>query len=224
METESKLNALLQDGNSFQINVPQHGTQNIKIKTYHIGELVLTTGKLMACDLLIIPDERYYFEKHLKPGHYPVVISVAEIQPAGDKKIACAKLSLSEGKTVKWEMAAINDPDPAGKGVRNTYWVDSGTGCFIDIKAAAVLAPLVWKKGFKKDRFEEFCDQVIAEMSMHAYDKHGTTGWANMQIDHKSGVNVVVFASGWGDGAYASYWGYDASDRLTSLVTDFALF
>jgi len=224
MEPRSDLNALLQDGNSFEVDMPQEGRQTIKIKTYPIGNLSLPTGNLLACDLLIVPDERYSFKKRLNPGRYPVIISVAEMRPSGDKRIACAKLSINERKTARWEIATINTIDTRGEAGRNTFGVDSGTSCFIDTKAAAALAPLVWKKGFKKDRFEEFCDQVLAEMKMHTFDRHGLTSWANMQIDHKNGVNVIVFASGWGDGAYASYWGYDAMGELTSLVTDFALF
>jgi hypothetical protein len=36
--------------------------------------------------------------------------------------------------------------------------------------------------------------------------------------------NLVAFASGWGDGAYASYWALDAAGHPVCLVTDFDLF
>jgi hypothetical protein len=35
---------------------------------------------------------------------------------------------------------------------------------------------------------------------------------------------VIVFQSGYGDGFYASYWGFDAEGQLVCLVTDFDLF
>ncbi|NOT69817.1 MAG: DUF4241 domain-containing protein [Hyphomicrobium sp.] len=35
-------------------------------------------------------------------------------------------------------------------------------------------------------------------------------------------VNVAMFHSGWGDGFYASYFGYDADGNVAALVTDFA--
>ncbi len=35
------------------------------------------------------------------------------------------------------------------------------------------------------------------------------------------GLNIVLFHSGFGDGRYASYWGFDAANRLVCLITDF---
>jgi hypothetical protein len=35
-------------------------------------------------------------------------------------------------------------------------------------------------------------------------------------------VNAVMFHSGWGDGFYASWFGYDANGDVAALVTDFA--
>ncbi|NET37521.1 MAG: DUF4241 domain-containing protein [Cyanothece sp. SIO1E1] len=48
--------------------------------------------------------------------------------------------------------------------------------------------------------------------------------WANVVVNEANGANVIAFSSGWGDGGYASYWGYDAKGNLASLVTDFACF
>src|SRR4029078_4230104 len=36
-------------------------------------------------------------------------------------------------------------------------------------------------------------------------------------------ANIVMFTSGWGDGFYASWFGYDAQGRVAALVTDFAV-
>jgi hypothetical protein len=32
-----------------------------------------------------------------------------------------------------------------------------------------------------------------------------------------------MFESGWGDGVYISYWGFDANDAPACLVTDFSV-
>ncbi|NJM28090.1 MAG: DUF4241 domain-containing protein, partial [Pseudanabaena sp. RU_4_16] len=76
------------------------------------------------------------------------------------------------------------------------------------------------------DRFKlEFCDQAIAQMEKNQFGKHPLiASWADIQISKKILVNVITFSSGWGDGGYASYWGYDATEKITSLVTDFGLF
>ncbi|WP_367998169.1 DUF4241 domain-containing protein [Fusobacterium ulcerans] len=33
--------------------------------------------------------------------------------------------------------------------------------------------------------------------------------------------NVVIFASGWGDGVYLCYWGYDKNGKICSLTISF---
>jgi hypothetical protein len=35
-------------------------------------------------------------------------------------------------------------------------------------------------------------------------------------------ANIAMFESGWGDGFYASYFGFDEEGRVAALVTDFA--
>nr|MCU0910302.1 DUF4241 domain-containing protein [Paracoccaceae bacterium] len=39
----------------------------------------------------------------------------------------------------------------------------------------------------------------------------------------RAGLSMAVFSSGWGDGWYASYWGFDQSGCLCALVTDFGV-
>lgn len=34
---------------------------------------------------------------------------------------------------------------------------------------------------------------------------------------------MLLFASGWGDGTYSSYWGYAADDSPVCLLTDFGV-
>lgn len=224
MKPFSNLNEILLDGYSFQYEMPGNGIQKVTISTHQIGALVLTSGKLLAWDLFMIPDERYVFKKIVDPGTYPVVISVADFQPYGETRIACARLTFGEEQTVRWEVATINNPDQTSSKDIDNYGVDSGTGSFMDADVAEVLAPLVWEKQNGSDKFEDFCDEVIAEMEKNSIGQYRSTRWANMQINESGEENVVVFSSGWGDGGYASFWGYDATGNLTSLVTDFALF
>jgi Protein of unknown function (DUF4241) len=94
--------------------------------------LILTSGQLLAWDFFMGPDERYYFKKRIKPGSYSIILSVADFQLKMGTRIACAMVRISEKATVKWELAAINDPSTEGDGEIFSYGVDSGTGCFMD--------------------------------------------------------------------------------------------
>jgi hypothetical protein len=51
-----------------------------------------------------------------------------------------------------------------------------------------------------------------------------TRDWTRVEIDlpRDGGAgNAVLFSSGWGDGGYGSYWGFDRNGKLIALMTDF---
>ena len=221
METFSDFNTILQDGSCLQYDWHYQVLQTVTISTHQIGELVLTSGRIIACDPLIGPDTRYHFKKTVEPGRYGVIVSVADFQPIGDTRFACAMLRISEEPTAHWEVAAMNEPDPTQPDDRIAYGVDAGTGCFMDCEAAVFLERLFPNEVL----FERFCDRILAEMGQNSFGNHSlTAGWADMQVSERIEANMLAFSSGWGDGGYASFWGYDARGKLTSLVTDFALF
>lgn len=227
MKLISDLNSLLSDGYSLQYDWQGYGTQHVTISTHQIGELVLTSGRIVACDPLIVPDTRYHLKKTVEPGRYPVIISIADFQPIGDSRVACAMMRISDAPAVRWEVAFINEPDTNQTNDRTWYGVDAATGCFVDCDAAEVIEDLVSSKVVypEKDEFEMFCDRVIAEMEKNSFGNYPlTAGWANMKVSDDTEANIIAFSSGWGDGGYSSFWGYDASGDLASLVTDFALF
>jgi len=221
MEPFSDLNAILKDGSCLQYDWQYQGLQNVTISTHQIGKLVLTSGRIIACDPLIGPDTRYHFKKTIEPGRYPLIVSVADFQPIGDTRFACAMLRISDEPTAHWEVAAINEPALAQTNDRTACGVDAGTASFMDCEAALILERLFPNEVL----FEGFCDRITAEMEKNSFRKHSvTTGWADMQVSEATEANMIAFSSGWGDGGYASFWGYDARGTLTSLVTDFALF
>jgi len=45
--------------------------------------------------------------------------------------------------------------------------------------------------------------------------------WGSVIVCEDTRLNVVMFSSGYSDGFYASYWGFDADDNVVCLVTDF---
>lgn len=223
MTPYSNLDAILQDSYSFRCDTSScgvQGLQDVVISVHQIGKLIVPSGELIACDPLMGPDTRYVFKETIEPGHYPVIVSVADFRPSGHTRIACSLLRISDEIPVRWEPAFIDEPNPGHTDDRITYGVDAGTGCFMDLDAAQVLEDLT----SDVDEFERFCDRIIAEMDKNSFGKYRTAGWANMRVSEDIEGNIITFSSGWGDGGYASFWGYDARGKLSSLVTDFALF
>lgn len=246
LSTNKNFNPFFQDGSSLQIDSGpiSREPQNITVSVHEIGDLIVTSGKLIASDPLIEPDPRYYFTKTIPPGRYPVVLSVAVYQSIPTARIGCAMLRISNALAVRWELAAMNEQQPRKEqGETYGYGVDSGTGCFMDWDAAQALYVLAnpdptayesarrtsfdeaWKLSTAAlDRFDqEFCDRVNAEREKN-FIQYSTADWANVSVNNATAANVIAFSTGWGDGAYRSYWGYDAKGNLVNLVTDFLLF
>lgn len=177
------------------------------------GELVLTTGRVVACDPLTAP-ETEPFTVALAPGTYPVSLALAHFED-GDRRVAGALLAAGAGPVVRWELALLPGDDPAelGEGEIYGYGVDSGTGCFMDAEAASLLSAA---------EDDESLFDAIADALDSAYVE--TWSWANVVLDPATGLNVAAFSTGFGDGLYATYAGYDADGRLAALATDFGLF
>lgn len=184
---------------------------------HELGELVVTSGRIVACDPLVMPDTLPLADT-VPPGHYPVILSVAE-SSNGDQRVAYAMLQLSEQSVVRWEMAAPQGQslDSLKPGHIFGYPVDAGTGCFMDADAARALVAPVTRTAEDKDT-KDPGDELLALLSKtYVY----TWSWANMVTDDAIGANVIAFSSGWGDGFYPSYWGYCATNQRVALVTDF---
>jgi hypothetical protein len=188
-----------------------------RVERREIGQLVVSTGRLVACDPLVFPETRP-FRQRVAAGRYPVVLSIAHIAPADgegviDERVACAMLCLSRRVPRRWRMA-VQTGQPLRALKRDEFYgypVDSGTGCFMDLEAARVLDK---RMSDDSDYFEQL---IAAAKPVYVH----TRDWADFPLEAERGLNVVFFSSGFGDGTYPSYWGYDGAGRLACLLTDF---
>lgn len=205
------------DGYHFETIIDHHFEQ-ITFSVYSLGELVLTSGKLVACDPLSYPNAQLCFDQQVPTGRYPVKLSLATFHHSQEQRVAYALLILGKQPAVRWELALCPgedlrqlDPDKKQLG----YRVNSGTGCFMDGQAIQRLFPL---SDEEFDQFYERLDQALDRTYKDTWD------WANLCLDETTGLNIMAFHSGWGEGCYPSYWGYDQQGNLVSLITDFKLF
>lgn len=215
-----------QEGYSFQYehNTSYYqGSVTIEFSVSSIGELILTSGQLLACDPGII-DIRYPFTKQLTPNRYPVLLSLAGFKETGERYIACAMLQITQEKPIRWELA-VNIPNYPIK--YQGYSVDSGTGCFMDLDAARILEELKEESYDRIDRefYQPTGNKMLENMKAAVSDKYPYDwggDWANVRVGNTE-ANVIAFSTG-GDGGFASYWGYDSNGNVACLVTDLMLF
>ncbi len=191
-----------------------HFLGGLVVRVEDAGGLSLPSGQVVACDpgYLEHPDLWPPFARAVPPGRYPVRVGVVHLD-RGAVRVALAALILDPAPPVRFELATRPGEDAAtlGPGESFGHGVDSGTSCFLDFQAAREVHE-------RCQRWDRHRQGSQPELSV-GRDRH----WANSVLDPATGLNMVMFPSGIGDGRYSSYWGFDAADRLVCLVTDFEL-
>jgi hypothetical protein len=141
-------------------------------------------------------------------GSFPVRLALVEGGIDGGR-VAFARVDFSSQPVVRWEMALIEGQDAATleAGHFFGYPVDAGTGSFVDVETAAAAD--------KRMRADEELAQRWIQMG-----ERKAPPMFYAEIDIGPG-NIIMFQSGWGDGVYASWFGYDAQGSIAALVTDF---
>jgi hypothetical protein len=177
------------------------------------GDLVLPTGRVVAADVFFFGTEP--FIRALPVGSHPVTLLQLEregVAELGDyREVAAAMIRVAPGNPVSWELALVAGQDPSTLGPDEFfgYGVDSGTGCFASAEAAGAAS-----------HSGTYGDEVLARLHPAEDESHNV---ANIVVDPATGANVIAFPSGFGDGAYPSYFGLDRAGEPLVLLTNFGI-
>lgn len=190
------------------------------VRPLRIGEVHISSGRVILADPFLMSMRDRPLTVSVPPGRYPVDLALADAGDGG-QRVALARLLISDTPPVRWSLAVTDEQDPAtltGADIFG-YGVDAGTGAFVD---AAVP---VWLAGryppSDVDGYTALVDDWQARGEAAAPDLGIPYGFALVEPLGPGGA--AMFSSGWGDGYYASWVGYDADDRPVVIVTDFAV-
>lgn len=195
----------------FNLSSFKQDTMTFFFVAVDIGELNCETGRLIACDPIVMQDVRPFVQQ-FPVGRFPVQLSIATFKT--EERVAFSRICFSDEPVVKWEFAIDSGKKqlPIFGGTLYGYSVDGGIGIFIDAKANQAFTALrradddVWERAFTNE--------------MYKHD-HGSWQYANYHFQEH---NVVSFTTGFGDGRYGTYVGYDKDGKICRLLTDFGLF
>jgi len=114
---------------------------------------------------------------------------------------------------VRWEMALWPEQRAADlePGHFFGYGVDTGLGCFIDATAVERM------DGDAGERL--YFDRLLPALERDGRTLHGVV----LPLDGEPAATLVAFSTGYGDGVYPSYWGFDAAGAACRLATDFQM-
>lgn len=206
-------------------NSDQYDGQSIS--KVRVGELRINSNKVIASDPFLISHMKP-FTLRIENGNFPVDVIFIELETAG-RRIGLVKLTLSEHKAIKWQLA-VTESDDTNKLEDEAYIgypVNAGLGCFVDSEFAKEFDKIMDAHYKVNGNDSNYYDDVLAsEFKANALDqndKDDIGDFANHFPNKERLNNVVIFSSGIGDGSYPSYWGLTDQNEVCELVTDFLI-
>ncbi len=197
-----------------------------EVDTLDIGTVHFPTGIILACDPLIELEDALPFIQTVPAGTYPVTVCVVPSEKYGDR-YACVKVAISDRKPVRYEMGMIGNEDldeELGEDEFFGFFVDAGMGCIADIKTQEAYREYWAQRENEEEDINPyddlFCD--LLEENFKANPKYQSEGgdWLNWTVPGTD-CNIPIFTSGWGDGVYPCYFGYDAEENVCGVYIRF---
>jgi hypothetical protein len=184
----------------------QYNDTNINCTFYNFdaGKLNVESGKLIAGDPLVMIQAMPFKTKFPK-GWFPVQLAMAKMK--NDERVAFSRVLFSNSTVTQWEHALL----PGQKQIQLTdslfycYGVDTGTGVFIDSIANDIAENFDFK----------MAEHIFIDLAEENHYKGYTYNF--------NGHNLATFSTGYGDGCYATYIGYNQKGEVCQLLTDFGL-
>ena len=199
------------------------------LKFLDLGELNLSTGKIVACDPLVCLYDTSPFTRTVQPGKYPVIACIAKTENSGDR-YAIVKLEFSKDRATKWEMALTEQQDINELKEDDDYFgfpVDAGLGCFCDLETQQFYNQFDTDFMQRNPEGNIYNDFFAAQFKKNAIDQNDPQDigdWLDFYLPNRPDLNVIMFHSGYGDGSYPCYWGINEDGKICSLIVDFQVF
>lgn len=193
-----------------------------KMEVMAIGNVSLPSGKVIVRDPLVYlnEDEKPYFTEVPK-GDFPVTIAVVKMEEWGDR-YAAVKVEFTKEKPVVYREALIGIEELEGiqKDDIFGFAVDAGLGCIIDTEVVPYM-----DKFIEELDVENIYDDYFAELFAKSYqedprNQRDLGDWINWNIPGTD-YHIPMFASGFGDGLYPVYFGYDAQGKISGVYIHF---
>ena len=191
--------------------------ENPLLESFEVGKIYLSSGNLVACDPLITNDMQP-FSTPFPKGDFPVLLH----KERESNCEAYAEIIFSNTEIADWKLATTegqNTKDLA-EGEVFGYPVESGMGCFMDTDTQNSLNEL--EKRLYHSKGVDFMG--IYEEFFHDYffDENGAIDqYAFLKPAKEHPGTIFAFETGYGEGFYASYIGYDKNAAPVKVVTEF---
>lgn len=187
------------------------------LETFDAGKIHLPSGKIIACDPLISNDMPA-FAQIFPVGEWPVLVH----KERESNCIAYVEVIFGDAVVKYWRLATRpgEDASELKEGEIFGFPVQSGMGCFMDFETQDCLNHLEKRLFHRKGAdfmgiYEEFFHE-------HFFDENGAIDqYAFLKPDGEKSGNIFAFETGYGEGFYASYIGFNNENQPVKVVAEF---
>lgn len=201
--SKPRLNDVLVDGKQ----VKAHSTK-ATIQIVQLGHIEFPSGRVSPKDTMML-DVGAELDRSVPTSAGKVEAAIAKLA-SGDERIAFIRVQFLQDSAERYALAIRQIGSGWHESYREAYPVDSGYGGFIDFTLQDEV------NGLFEAKDKDLTSRLHKELELQSKP---TWSWSNFEI--KPGVKILVASSGFGDGAYRTFYGLNSKDEVVSLVTDF---
>ncbi len=191
-----------------------------------IGKIDCPTGKIVVADpLAYLPSNQFSptLDIEIEPGEYPVEVSICRREELGIR-MCTARLKIKDTEATNYVLANPTKETAAfvaKDGIMSGFPVDAGMISICDEQVAKEYKEFLdeWYKdnpggNHYDDYFANFFKESDEKLPQYQREGGDFIEWKNPKTKNK----LVMVASGFGDGFYQSYWGYDKDEEICELI------
>lgn len=192
-----------------------------------VGKIDCPTGRIVVSDPLCYLQAGKYapmLDVTIPVGIYPVEVAICRNEHVGIR-MCTVRLKITESKAVKYNLAYPTKDTAIAvtkEKVMAGFPVEAGMMSFCDEKVAKEYQEFV--DNFYKvngsqcniydDYFAKKFKESYEKLPAYQREEGDFIEWTNPNSQNK----MVMVASGFGDGFYQSYWGYDKNNEICELI------
>ena len=196
-----------------------------KLDVLNIGTCSIPSGKLVAGDSLVtLLDENLIpYIQETPIGEFPVDICVL----THHDRYAAIRIKFNDNKAVYFENGMKGNEDLEGEIKEGDFYgfgVDAGMASITDIEVQKAYHK--FEKKFSElnedgDLYNDYFWDLLEENAKKFPKYQAEYGdWLNWNIPDTE-YTMPICASGWGDGYYPVYFGYDENNNICQVVVHF---
>lgn len=189
---------------------------------FFAGNLKITSGRIV-CNDPIYREVGFPQNWEVELGEYPVNLYVG-LEDDFLGRVAYAEIIFKDEIPAYWELSLIDENllNDFEKKMNGMYPVENGLGCLTDFETYKIYNNEFndyLKQNTNGNYYLDILEKYFKENSNNPKSSRDEN-WINYK-PIKSNSNIIIFSSGFGDGIYPKYVGFDKKGKAVKFITDF---